>query len=130
MVERPSGEGAQCRLWIPGKGGARNMSGGPLRASAAQGIDPARARIAGSIKQAANATGSSFEYLLATAKMESDFNPTAGAPTSSAHGLFQFIDQTWLGTVKEAGPQLGYGKYADGITRNSSGEYTVSDPDM
>src|SRR5947209_7699050 len=97
-------------------------------APAAAGIDPSRARIAGAIKQAASSTGTSFEYLLATAKMESNFNPTAGASTSSARGLFQFIDQTWLGTVKEAGPQLGYGNYADAITKSSSGSYSVSDP--
>jgi hypothetical protein len=60
--------------------------------------------------------------------MESDFNPTAGASTSSAHGLYQFIDQTWLGTVKEAGTQLGYGNYADAITKSPSGSYSVSDP--
>ena len=83
----------------------------------AAGIDPSRARIAGAIKQAASTTGTSFEYLLATAKMESNFNPTARASTSSARGLFQFIDQTWLGTVKEAGSQLGYGKYADAISK-------------
>jgi Transglycosylase SLT domain len=104
------------------------MSVDTSNATATAGVDPSRARIAGAIKQAANATGSSFEYLLTTAKMESDFNPTAGAPTSSAHGLFQFIDQTWLGTVKEAGTQLGYGKYADAITKSSSGTYSVSDP--
>jgi hypothetical protein len=97
-------------------------------ANPAAGIDPSRARIAGAIKQAASTTGTSFEYLLATAKMESNFNPTAGASTSSARGLFQFIDQTWLGTVKEAGTQLGYGNYADAITRSSSGDYSVSDP--
>ncbi len=84
--------------------------------------------MAGAIKQAANTTGTSFEYLLTTAKMESDFNPTAGASTSSAHGLYQFIDQTWLATVKEAGGQLGYGSYADAITKTSAGDYTVSDP--
>jgi hypothetical protein len=84
--------------------------------------------VAGAIKQAANTTGTSFEYLLTTAKMESDFNPTAGASTSSAHGLYQFIDQTWLATVKEAGGQLGYGSYADAITKTSAGDYTVSDP--
>src|SRR5438105_13807938 len=96
--------------------------------TAAAGVDPSRVRIAGAIKQAASSTGTSFEYLLATAKMESNFNPAAGASTSSAHGLFQFIDQTWLGTVKEAGAQLGYGKYADAITKSSSGSYSVSDP--
>ena len=96
--------------------------------NATAGVDPSRAKIAGAIKQAASTTGTSFEYLLATAKMESNFNPKAAASTSSARGLFQFIDQTWLGTVKEAGSQLGYGKYADAITKNPSGSYSVSDP--
>jgi len=104
------------------------MSVDPSNVTARAGLDPARLRVAGAIKQAANTTGTSFEYLLATAKMESDFNPSAGASTSSAHGLFQFIDQTWLGTVKEAGSQLGYGQYADAITKSSSGNYSVSDP--
>src|SRR3981189_1225786 len=102
------------------------MSVDTLNATA--GVDPTRAKIAGSIKQAASTTGASFEYLLTTAKMESNFNPKAAASTSSARGLFQFIDQTWLGTVKEAGSQLGYGKYADAITKNPSGGYSVSDP--
>ncbi|MGJ4945476.1 transglycosylase SLT domain-containing protein [Bradyrhizobium sp. HKCCYLS1011] len=93
-------------------------------------LDTVRARVAGAIKQAADTVGTSFEYLLSTAKMESDFNPSAGASTSSARGLYQFIDQTWLGTVKEAGPQLGYSDYADSITKTSSGDYTVSDPAM
>jgi hypothetical protein len=104
------------------------MSVDPLNATATAGVDPSRARIAGAIKQAANTAGTSFEYLLATAKMESNFNPKASASTSSARGLYQFIDQTWLGTVKEAGAQLGYGKYADAIDRSPSGTYSVSDP--
>jgi soluble lytic murein transglycosylase-like protein len=104
------------------------MSVDASSAPSAAGIDPTRVRIAGAIKQAANTTGTSFEYLLATAKMESNFNPSAKASSSSARGLFQFIDQTWLGTVKEAGAQLGYGNYADAITRSSSGTYSVSDP--
>src|ERR1700732_335542 len=104
------------------------MSADAINATAATGIDPSRARIAGAIKQAASTTGTSFEYLLATAKMESNFDPKASASTSSARGLYQFIDQTWLGTVKEAGAQLGYGKYADALTRSPSGGYSVSDP--
>ncbi|MDB5549441.1 MAG: hypothetical protein JWP21_2888, partial [Tardiphaga sp.] len=87
-----------------------------------------RAQVANSIGRAADTTGTSFQYLLATAKMESNFNPTAKASTSSAGGLFQFIDQTWLGTVKEAGSYFGYGAYADAITRSNSGKYSVSDP--
>ncbi|WP_407155230.1 transglycosylase SLT domain-containing protein [Bradyrhizobium sp. STM 3557] len=93
-------------------------------------LDTVRAKVAGAIKQAADTVGASFEYLLSTAKMESDFNPSAGASTSSARGLYQFIDQTWLATVKEAGGQLGYGQYSDAITKTASGDYTVSDPSM
>jgi Transglycosylase SLT domain len=104
------------------------MSVDTLNSTATPGVDTSRARIAGAIKQAASTTGTSFEYLLATAKMESNFNPTASASSSSARGLFQFIDQTWLGTVKEAGARLGYGKFADAITKSRSGSYSVSDP--
>jgi hypothetical protein len=106
------------------------MSVDTSKAPPATAVDPARASVAGAIRQGANSTGASFEYLLATAKMESDFNPTAGASTTSARGLFQFIEQTWLGTVKEAGAQLGYGKYADAISKTASGDYAVSDPAM
>jgi hypothetical protein len=104
------------------------MSVDTSNATATAGVDPMRAQIAGAIKKAADTIGTSFEYLLSTAKMESNFNPKAGASTSSAHGLFQFIDQTWLGTVKEAGAQLGYSQYADAITKSSSGNYSVGNP--
>ncbi|MDA9403567.1 lytic transglycosylase domain-containing protein [Bradyrhizobium sp. CCBAU 45389] len=112
------------------RGGHSIMSVDNFSASQTAVLDPSRARVAGAIKQASNISGVSFQYMLTTAKMESDFDPTAGATTSSAHGLYQFIDQTWLGTVKEAGSQLGYGNYADAITRTSSGTYTVDDPFM
>lgn len=92
------------------------------------GLDAARTKIANTIKSAASATGASFEYLVSAAKMESNLDPTAQAPTSSARGLYQFIEQTWLGTVKEAGPAFGFGKYADAITKSPSGTYSVSDP--
>ena len=93
------------------------MSVDTSNATTAAGFDGLRARVTGAIKQAASATGASFQYLLATAKMESDFNPSAGAPTSSARGLYQFIEQTWLATVKQAGGQLGYAQYADATGR-------------
>lgn len=86
--------------------------------------------VVGAIRNAARATGADFQYLLATAQVESGFNPRASVSGSSAKGLFQFIDQTWLTTLKEAGPALGYGHYADAIVRTSSGAYTVPDPAM
>jgi hypothetical protein len=86
--------------------------------------------VTGAIRQAASATGTSFHYLLATAKVESGLDPQAGASTSSARGLFQFVEQTWLGMLKQAGPSLGYGQYADAIGKDASGHYEVTDPTM
>jgi len=94
-------------------------------------VDPsnsgAGARVAGAIRQASQATGASFNYLLATAQVESGLDPQAGASTSSARGLFQFIEQTWLATMKQSGGALGYGRYADAITQTASGRYEVTD---
>jgi hypothetical protein len=97
-------------------------------------VDPgnlaAGSTVAGAIRQASQATGTSFSYLLATAQVESGLNPQAGASTSSARGLFQFVEQTWLGTMKQSGAELGYGRYAAAITRTASGHYEVKDPAM
>lgn len=84
----------------------------------------------GAIRQAARMTGADFKYLLATAQVESNLNPAAQAPASSAKGLFQFIEQTWLSTLKEQGTALGYAPYANAISRQASGQYSVSDPRM
>ncbi len=86
--------------------------------------------VTGAIRQASAATGTSFSYLLATAQVESGLNPQAGASTSSARGLFQFVEQTWLGTIKQSGAALGYGRYAAAITRTASGHYMVKDAAM
>jgi hypothetical protein len=74
-------------------------------------------QITGAIRRAAQSTGISFDYLLTTAKFESNLNPAAQASTSSAKWLYQFIDQTWLGTMKQDGAALGLGRYADAIAR-------------
>jgi hypothetical protein len=95
-------------------------------------VDPsnsgAGARVAGAIRQASQATGANFSYLLPTAQVESGLDPQAGASTSFARGLFQFIEQTWLATMKQSGSALGYGRYADAIAQTASGRYEVTDP--
>jgi hypothetical protein len=83
--------------------------------------------IARVVQQAADATGISFDYLMRTAKRESGLNPAAKAPSSSATGLFQFIEQTWLGLVKREGPNLGLQAEAEAIQQDRSGRYTVND---
>src|ERR1041384_4571557 len=87
-------------------------------------------RVTGAIRDAARATGAGFEYLLNTALRESNLNPDAKNKGSSVTGLFQFIDQTWLATMKQSGASLGYGKYADAISKTSSGRYGVEDQGM
>src|ERR1700722_17064698 len=101
-----------------------------VEASTPLGSTRAATAVTSAIRSAANATGTSFSYLLATAKIESDLNPSLTMKSSSAAGLFQFIDQTWLATLKQAGPAFGYGDYANAITRSSSGHYAVDDPGM
>jgi hypothetical protein len=80
-------------------------------------------RVVDALRKAADATGSDFHYLLGTAMRESSLKPNAQSSSSSATGLFQFIDQTWLGLVKEHGAQHGLGDYAAAITKQSDGRY-------
>jgi len=87
-------------------------------------------QVAGAIQQAARSTGTSFEYLLTTARIESNLNPQAQAATTSARGLYQFIDQTWLSTMKNAGPALGFGQYSGAIVQGPDGHYDIPDPGM
>lgn len=89
------------------------------------GAIPASGGVEAAIRRAANATGVDFDFLMKTARRESSFNPNARAPTSSASGLFQFIEQTWLATVKQHGAKHGYGQYADLIHRGSDGRWRV-----
>jgi hypothetical protein len=89
---------------------------------------PASQGVSDAIQGAADATGASFEYMVAAAQAESGLNPQAASTTSSARGLYQFIDQTWLATLKRAGASLGYGRYADAIVQTAPGRYEVPDP--
>jgi hypothetical protein len=80
-------------------------------------------RVVAALKSAAAATGSDFHYLLGTAMRESSLKPSAQSSTSSAAGLFQFIDQTWLGLLKQHGAQHGLGNYAAAISKDADGRY-------
>jgi hypothetical protein len=91
-------------------------------------INDLRQGIGGTLRKAASATGAGFDYLIKTATRESGMNPAAKARGSSAAGMFQFIEQTWLQTVKRAGPEYGLSEQADKITRNASGRYQIANP--
>lgn len=64
-------------------------------------------QITGAIKDAADKTGVDFAYLMQQAKAESSFKADIQAKTSSATGLFQFIESTWMDMVDRYGPKHG-----------------------
>lgn len=88
---------------------------------------PTRDRVHAAIQTAAARSGMPFDYLLNQAKVESGLDPSARARTSSATGLFQFIDQTWLGTVKKHGGRHGLGWAAAAIRQGRDGRFQVDD---
>jgi hypothetical protein len=59
------------------------------------------------IARASQRTGVDFQYLLAQAKLESSLDPSARAGTSSAAGLYQFTNGTWLRTLDKHGASHG-----------------------
>ncbi len=82
------------------------------------------------LKSASARTGSDFGYLLATAMRESHLQTDAKSTTSSAGGLFQFVDQTWLSLLKRYGAKYGLGGYADAIRMTDCGRYDVASGEM
>ena len=72
-------------------------------------------RIQQAIATASSATGIDFDYLMGQAKVESGLNAAARAGTSSASGLYQFIESSWLAVVKKHGAEHGMGWAADAI---------------
>jgi len=81
--------------------------------------------VALAISLASNATGVDFDYLVRTAAQESNFQTSVRAKTSSAQGLYQFIEETWLRTIKEEGARFGLDRYAKRIFRTRNGRYYV-----
>ena len=88
----------------------------------------ARTSVEGAIASAAQQTGIDFGYLIAQAQVESSMNPAARARTSSATGLYQFIESTWLETMQRHGDRFGLGNVSAHIRKGASGGAYVADP--
>jgi hypothetical protein len=67
------------------------------------------------VVQAANQTEMDPALLMAIADKESNFSTTAKAHTSSASGLFQFVEKTWLKAMKDFGHLYGRKDEANAI---------------
>jgi hypothetical protein len=77
-------------------------------------------------------TGVDFSFLMELARVESNFNPAARAPRSSATGLFQFKDYAWLEAIRRFGADYGLEDYAKRVKPIDDGNHEqkpiVSDP--
>lgn len=83
-------------------------------------------RVVSAIRDASARTGVDFSYLMEQAAAESSFDAKAEASTSSARGLYQFIESTWMRMVKNHGAKHGMGDLAAKIDENGK----VSDPSV
>jgi hypothetical protein len=82
------------------------------------------------VQRASSRTGVDFNYLMSQAAQESGFRNDARAQTSSATGLFQFIDSTWLAMVRDHGAKYGLAQYANAIQGPAGSPARVADPAM
>jgi hypothetical protein len=89
------------------------------------GLDPTLTR---QIRLASEASGSDFGLLMAQAAQESGFRPDAKSSSSSAAGLYQFIDSTWLDMMHRFGAKYGVGALAQKIGTDAAGKPHVADP--
>lgn len=103
-----------------------SISQNSVLAPASGSAPQSKEQVVAAIKSASIRSGVDFSYLLNEAMAESSLNPTAKAKTSSATGLYQFIDQTWLRTVKESGAKHGLSDMADKIQIGGDGIARVS----
>jgi len=99
--------------------GADKMQFGPVNV---------RRRLVETVIRAAQRADYDPTLLMAIADKESSLRATARASTSSAAGLFQFIDKTWLQSVRLFGAQHGLEREA-ALIEGPDDKPTVADPD-
>ncbi len=79
------------------------------------------------LHSAAGRAGVSFDFMVQTAARESGLDSSAKAATSSAAGLFQFVEQTWLNMVSRHGKAHGLDAEATAIEAGANGRLGVAD---
>lgn len=77
------------------------------------------------IRAVAKGNGVDFAFMVAQAAVESGLDPRAHAATSSARGLFQFVEGTWLAMVRDHGAEVGLADLAGKIGTDAKGNPVV-----
>ena len=86
-----------------------------------------RRHLVQTIVRAAQAVQTDPVLLMAVADKESSFVTAVQAKTSSATGLYQFIERTWLGVVRDFGPKYGLEKEAALVTADANDRPVITD---
>lgn len=111
--------GEDVRQWTEQAGSTAHSMARTGKSAVIQAIHNASAR-----------TGVDFDYLLRQAQQESSLDPTAKAKGSSASGLYQFVERTWLSLVREHGDKYGLEDLSSQITSGKDGVARVADPTL
>lgn len=90
-------------------GGTLERAALRIERAAGAGVIHTRSETIDAVRRAARVVGVDPNALLSVAAHESGLNPSIKAKTSSATGLFQFLDKTWLSMVGQHGAQYGIG---------------------
>lgn len=84
------------------------------------------------IRLASERTGVEFSFLMELAATESSFNPRAKSSTSTAVGLYQFKEDTWLDTIKVYGHKYGLDaikqRIVYAVDSNGVSQPSINDP--
>jgi hypothetical protein len=86
-----------------------------------------RRHLVQTIVKAAQAVQTDPVLLMAVADKESSFITAVQAKTSSATGLYQFIERTWLGVVRDFGAKHGLAREAALVTADANDKPTITD---
>ena len=86
-----------------------------------------RRHLVQTIVKAAQAVQTDPVLLMAVADKESSFITAVQAKTSSATGLYQFIERTWLGVVRDFGAKYGLAREAALVTSDANDKPTITD---
>ncbi|MBE1236700.1 transglycosylase SLT domain-containing protein [Phaeovibrio sulfidiphilus] len=86
-------------------------------------------KVVSGIRAASDRTGVDFRFMLAKARHESDFQTDARNLRSSAQGLYQFTDQTWMEQIKRHGARYGLAHLSDRLSPRPGGGYQADSPE-